>query len=116
MPLQIQDGDVIGVSATGGCTAGTIAALNEIAGVYLDTYAAASTNTNVPVALEGVFSVTKKAGANLDFAVGEKVYALSTGGAYKAVMTATGGTLPLGIAVEAAVTGATTVKVKLCTV
>ena len=107
----VRDGDVINVSATAGCTAGNIWAGTEVGGVYLATYAAASTNTAVPVAVEGVFTVTKKAAATLDFAVGEMAFCLTTGGVIKAV--ATGATVPLGYAVEAAVTGATTVKVKL---
>lgn len=114
MPLEIQDGRVIGVSATAGCTAGAIWLGDGIAGVFLDTYAAASTNTNVPVALEGVFSVTKKAHAD-GWAVGEKVYALATGGVNKAVAAATGSALPLGIAVEVVATSATSGKVKLAT-
>lgn len=114
MPLQIQDGDVIGVTATAGCTAGAIWNGDGIAGVFLDTYAAASTNTNVPVALEGVFSVTKKAHAD-GWAIGEKIYSLTTGGVNKAVAAATGSAIPLGIAVAVAATSATTGTVKLCT-
>lgn len=112
MPIEIQDGRVIGVTATAGCTAGEIWAGAEIAGVYLDTYAAASTNTNVPVALEGVFSVTRKA-ATQAWSIGTKVYTLTTGGAEVAVST--GGSEPLGIAVAAAASGATSGTVKLCT-
>lgn len=113
MPLQIQDGDVIGVSATAGCTAGKIWLGEAIAGVFLDTYAAASTNTNVPVALEGVFTVDKIAHSD-GWAVGEKIYAKATGGVNKAIATATGTTYALGIAVAVAATSATTGTVKLC--
>lgn len=105
------EGEVINVTATAGCTKGTIWAGTEVAGVFLATYAAASTNTAVPVAVEGVFTVTKKAAATLDFAVGEMAYVLATGGVNVAV--ATGGTIPIGYAIEAATTTATTVRVKL---
>lgn len=103
-----QYGDVIDYTTSGDITKGAIVPLNECAGVALDS---GTTGAVIPVALEGVFSVTKKAGATLDFAVGEKVQTLTTGGVEKAV--ATGGSEPLGIAVAAAVTGATTVLVKL---
>lgn len=116
MPLEIQDGRVIGVSATAGCTAGAIWVGDGIAGVFLDTYTAASTNTNVPVALEGVFTVTKKAHGDA-WAVGEKIYAHTTGTTITAVAAATGGALPLGIAVKPlpSATGSTSGTVKLCT-
>lgn len=110
----IQDGDVINVSATAGCTAGNIYAGEAIGGVFLATYAAASTNTACPVALEGVFTVRKKAHAD-GWAVGEKIYCIATGSTYTAVAAATGTNYPLGIAVEVAATSATTGKVKLCT-
>lgn len=107
----VQDGDVITVAATGGCTQGAIWKGTEVCGVYLETYAASANNTAVPVGVEGVFTVTKKAGATLDFAEGEMAYALTTGGANVAV--ATGSTVPIGWATADAATGATTVTVKL---
>jgi len=114
MPLQIQDGCVIGVTATAGCTAGNIWMGTDIGGVFVDTYAAASTNTNVPVAVEGVFTVAKIAHGDA-WAVGEKIYARATGGVNKAIAAASGTVVPLGIATAAATTGATTGTVKLCT-
>lgn len=113
MPLQIQDGNIIGVSATGGCTAGGLWSGTAIAGVYTDTYAAASTNTNVPVALAGVFTVAKKAHATA-WTVGRKIYCHTTGTTVSAVGAATGGAVALGIAVAAATTGASTGRVRLC--
>jgi len=103
-----QYGDVINYTAPGNITKGAIVPLTECAGVALNTV---TTGGICQVALEGVFSVTKKAAATLDFAVGEYAQTLTTGGVEKAV--ATGGSETLGIAVEAAVTGATTVLVKL---
>lgn len=108
MPLQIQEGDRIDVTLGGTVVAGAIWAGAEAAGVYMNS---GDSGQVVPVAVEGVFEVVKKAAATLDFAVGEMAFALSTGGIYKAV--ATGATIPIGWAVEAAATGATTVKVKL---
>ncbi len=110
----VRDGMVIPVSATAGCTKGNIWTGTNTAGVYMATYSAASTNTAVPVALEGVFTVTKKAHATA-WTAGRKIYANTTGGAVVAVGAATGTNVPLGIAVEAAATGATTGKVRLCT-
>jgi len=104
----VQDGDVISYTAPGNITKGAIVPLTECAGVALNTV---TTGGICQVALAGVFTVTKKAGATIDFAVGEYVQTLTTGGVEKAV--ATGGSECLGMAVEAAVTGATTVKVKL---
>jgi len=104
----VQVGDVIDYTTTGNITKDAIVPLNQCAGVALDT---GTTGAVIPVALEGVFTVAEKAAATLDFAVGEYAYSLTTGGAEVAV--ATGGTEAIGIAVEAAVTGATTVKVKL---
>ena len=103
-----QVGDVIDYTAPGAITKGAIVPFSQCAGVALDS---GVTGAVIPVAMEGVFDVAKKAAATLDFAVGEYAYSLTTGGAEVAV--ATGGTEAIGIAVEAAVTGATTVKVKL---
>lgn len=103
-----QYGDVINYTTTGDITKGAIVPLAQCAGVALDS---GTTGAVIPVALEGVFTVTKKAGATLDFAVGEYAYTLTTGGAEVAV--ATGGSEVLGIAIVAAATGATTVTVKL---
>lgn len=104
-------GDVIEVTAgAGGVTKDTIYKGTNRGGVHLAT---AASGVSTPVALEGIFTVTKKAAATLDFAVGEKVYILTTGGVNKAVPVTGGSTISLGFAVEAAATGATTVKVKL---
>ena len=103
------EGDVIDYTTVGDITKGAIVPLTECAGVALDS---GTTGAVIPVALEGVFTVTKKAAATLDFAVGEYVQSLTTGGVVKAV--ATGGSESLGVAVAAAATGDTTVSVKLC--
>ena len=106
----VQDGDRWPITASGNVTAGNIvvifSGIKGLAGVAMDTV---TTGTVVPVATKGVFTVTKKAGATLDFAVGEPAYTTATGAA---TPTATGNT-PLGRAFAAAVTGATTVQVQL---
>lgn len=111
----IQDGKTITITAaTGGATQGNIYKGTHRGGVYLGTVGGGE---SVGLALEGVFSLTKKAGATLDFALGEKVAILTTGGVEKAhpYSTGAGATVALGHAIEAAATGATTVKVKLDT-
>ena len=114
MPTNLlNDGMTMTVAApTGGYTQGAIYKGTDRGGVILETVTGGA---SVAVALEGAFQVTKKAGANLDFAVGEKVCILTTGGVNKAVPYATGNPIPLGHAIAAAVTGATTVNVKLDT-
>lgn len=113
----IRQGDVINVTATAGCTKGQVWAGTHRGGVYLATFSASTSNTAVPVALEGVFTLNKSAKGGADFAVGEAAYAISTGGEYKVIAAAATGspstTIHVGIAVEAATTGATTAKIKL---
>lgn len=103
-----QYGDVIDYTLAGDITKGQLIAGTEVCFVAIDSGA---TGDVVPVACEGVWTVAKKAGALLDFAVGEMAYGLTTGGVVKAV--ATGATVPIGYAVAAAATGDTTVTVKL---
>lgn len=105
----VADGDRITVTAGGAVTAGQVWAGTEVAGIYLGS--ATGSGVSVAVAVEGVYTCPKKAGANLDFAVGEMAYALSTGGIYTAVPT--GATVPIGYAVVAAATGDTSVTLKL---
>lgn len=107
-----QAGDVITVTAgAGGVVKGDIWGGTDFGGVYTDT---AASGQPVGVLLEGVVTVSKKTGTGQDFAVGEKVYRLATGTGKAAPVTGAGTKIPLGMAVEAAVTGATTAKVKLC--
>lgn len=106
--VYVQKGDVLTIpAATGGVVKDTIYRGEEAAGVYLES---ATGGDLVPVAMEGVLTVTKAAGGGLDFAVLEKVYA--TTGATATPATGANN-LPLGLAFEAAATGATTVAVKL---
>lgn len=111
MTQQIQHGDQITYTAGGAITAGTIyrpvGAAAAAAGVNVTTGVSGDL---ISAAFEGVFTVTKAAGASENWAVGDKVYANSTPAGTK---TATSNPC-LGICVEAAATGATTGKVKLC--
>ena len=106
---QVSEGKVIPVTLATGTTsvAGAIWEGTNMAGVYLTSGSAGET---VQVALEGVYTVTKTASAGDAFTIGDYVYSVTTGGANEA--QATGG-IPLGLAWQAAATGATTAVVKL---
>ena len=101
-------GDVIKVTLSGTVTANTIAVLDSIAGVYTQSGVSGDV---VGVALEGVHTIAKSASAVSGFAQGDKVYALTANGNPTTSATSS---VPLGIAVEACTTGATSMKVKLC--
>ncbi len=105
----VQPGDVIEITLATGITAvaGSVHVGTDRAGVYLESGAAGEV---VNVALEGVFTVVKTAGAGDAFSVFDQVYAVTTGGVNAA--QATGG-VSLGYATAAAATGATTATVKL---
>lgn len=103
-----QAGDAINVTVGGTVTANTVCVLDSIAGIYTNSGVSGDV---VPVALEGVFTVTKSASSVSGFAQGDKIYALTSGGA---PTTSTSSSVPLGIAVEACTTTATSFKVKLC--
>ena len=105
-------GDKATITApTGGLTKDTLFASGDRAGVVLETVSAGE---KVSIAYEGEFLLPKKAGATLDFAIGEKVVSLTTGGVERCVpvAAATGGEA-VGWATAAAATGATEVQVKL---
>lgn len=108
MNNYIQDGHRISVTLAAAKSAGAIEDFGNIVGVYAET---GVTGDVVPVVLDGVFQLTKKAGASEALSVGEKVY-LSAAGAIT-VSSATGTNNPAGVAVETAATGATTCKVRL---
>ena len=106
----VGDGERLSLTANNDYTGGDIYTLlagsTGSAGVVVETVASGATAV---VAMTGVWTVAKAAAATMDFAVGERVFVTSSG---KARPTATGNT-PLGYAVEAATTGATTAKVRL---
>lgn len=111
MAFQLADGDRIKVTLSGTVSAGAVYVGDSLAGIYLQSGVSGDV---VPVALEGVFTVTTTAaGAASKFtAVLDKVYATSSG---KASNTA--GT-PLGHTIEASAStsgGGESIKVRLGT-
>lgn len=106
---QSGKGDVINITAaTGGVTSGAIWEGTDCAGVYL---LSATGGAVVPVAVEGIWTVTKVgATSGAAFTQGDTVYSVTTGGVNKAKNA---GTIILGKATAAATTTATTVDVKI---
>ena len=107
----IQNGDVLETVATGAVTKGWLIKRGDIRGIALNT--ATGAGAALRLAIGGVWNVDKIAAASTSLAVGGKVYARATGsaGRQKVLGVATG--VVIGTAWEAAVTGATTAKVKL---
>lgn len=104
----VQPGDTYDMTPNaGGAVAGAIWIGTSFGGVYKET---GPSGTKIQVAFSGVFDVVKKAGATLDFAEGEAVNILTTGGVNKATP---GAGARLGFAVLPATTGAVTVRVRL---
>jgi predicted RecA/RadA family phage recombinase len=108
-----QAGDVVTITAGGTVTVGTIYAGDSRAGVYLNSGVNGDT---VPVAVEGVFTMTTAttAGATKKFALFDKVYSTSAG--VLTTIATTAGNVPLGIALNTTTSaaGAQSCRVKLC--
>jgi predicted RecA/RadA family phage recombinase len=105
----VQDGQVLMV--TTGATARTNGQLikeGDTFGVVLKTTA---TGMIMPLAIEGVYTLPKIAGASTNLLVGQLVYARATGSTYKVLGVATGNAM--GTAFAIAATGATSAVVKL---
>lgn len=105
MKKYIQDGDIVTVPAPAAVTSGKMVVIGSLIGI---TQKAADNGAPVPLVTEGVFEYAKA--GSLAIAVGDKLYYVSANDHLN--KTASGNTL-VGIAVEAAATDATTVKVKL---
>lgn len=102
----IQPGDAVTVPApSGGTVSGRVCIIGSLIGVAAVT---AVQGADVTLHTEGVFELAKA--GSLAIAVGDKVYWVAASNHVN--KTASGNTL-VGIAVEAAATDATTVKVKL---
>jgi len=100
-------GDVLNLTATGAFTKDTIYVGTNRCGVYLET---GVTGDIAPIAMEGVFNLTKAAGAASNLTVLDKVWSTSTG----LVINATGaGNVPLGYSLSVVATGGTACVVKL---
>ena len=105
---KVSDGLTVNhTAATGGVTSGNIVLGTDRAGVALASVTGGAT---VPLAITGIWTVTKAAATGEAMTFMDKVFAKATGSAVKASAT---GTVPLGHAAAAAATGATTVNVIL---
>lgn len=104
------EGNAIGVTTTGAKTNGQLTKIGSMVGVALTSGASGAL---VNHAVEGVFTVAKKAAASTDVAKGDKVYTMVTGGVVKGTGAAATGELRVGTAWAAAATGDTTIQVKL---
>lgn len=107
----VENGDVLQTVATGAVTKGWLIKRGNVYGVALNS--ATGAGAALRLAITGVWEVDKIAAASTNVSVGSKVYARATGtaGRQKALGVATGSVI--GAAFEAAVTGATKLKVKL---
>lgn len=100
------NGDILPYTATGAVTKGDLKTLNgDLVGVALET---GVTGDTIPLALRGVFLVTRTAAATLT-AQGAKAYATSTG----AIVATTTSNVFAGHLYEAAATGDTTALLNL---
>lgn len=105
----VQDGAVLNYTTAGAITKDTLIKVGDTFGVPLSS--ATGSGVVIPVALEGVFTLSKIAAASTSLAAGQLVYARATGSVYKVLGVATGNAM--GTAFAAAVTGATTAVVRL---
>jgi predicted RecA/RadA family phage recombinase len=105
----VQDGAVLNYTTAGAVTKDTLIKIGDTFGVPLAT--AAGSGEVIPVALEGVFTLSKIAAASTALVAGGLVYARATGSVFKVLAVATGNAM--GTAFAAAATGATTGVVKL---
>jgi predicted RecA/RadA family phage recombinase len=109
MAHSISNGEVFNYTCTGAVTNGALLIIGDTPGVALT---AGTTGDVIAVALEGVFTLTKKAAASTNWAAGGQVYYVTTGGVNKLTGVAAAGK-QIGTGWAAAVTGATTGSVKL---
>lgn len=109
MAKSISNGEVLNYTCTGAVTNGALLVIGDTPGVALT---AGTTGDVIAVALEGVFTCTKKAAANTAWAQGGQVYYIVTGGVNKLTGLATAGK-QIGMGWTAAVTGAATGSIKL---
>ncbi len=105
---NITGGELLALGATGGALG--LAVANGIPAVPANTY---TTGDNAVCLLEGVFSLRKKAEGSSALVIGQQVFWRTTGGYNQltGVLAAANGVA--GVAMAAAVTGATTAVVKL---
>lgn len=94
---------------TGGVTAGSLLITGATPMIPLETAAA---GVVVTCQVGGAVLLPKKAAASTSIAVGGRVYYMTTGGVNKGTGVAAAGKM-IGFGLEAAATGATTVKTQL---
>lgn len=103
----VHDGAAVTVPApTGGVTSGGLAVIGALAGVAVTT---AEAGADVALHTRGVFDLAKVSAD--DLSLGETVYAAA--GVDQEVGADGGSWVPVGVAVEAAGAGVTTVRVRL---
>ena len=103
----IGNGKRFNVTATGTVAKSGVWAASVRAGVYMKSGAL---NDVVPVALTGIFELTKSAATTTGFALGQKVYAVASTGV---ITNSTTGHPVLGTAVALTSSDATSVRVRL---
>jgi predicted RecA/RadA family phage recombinase len=106
----VQDGTTINYTTTTAITAGTLVIIGDTPAVALETKAAGS--STIACAVEGVFTLTKKAAASTNWSQGGKVGYIVTGGVNKLTGVLTSGKI-IGTGWTAATTTATTGTIKL---
>lgn len=99
-------------TVTGGVTKGLLKIVGNTPMIPLETTTSAGVLVSCQVG--GSALLTKKAAASTSVAAGGRVYYIATGGVNKATGVAAAGKM-IGYALEAATTGATTMKVQLIT-
>lgn len=109
MAYSISNGDKLNYTCAAAVTAGSLVIVGDTPGVALT---AGTTGDLIAVAVEGVFTLPKKAAASTNWAQGGQVYYVTTGGVNKLTGAAAAGK-QIGTGWEAAVTGATTGTIKL---
>lgn len=107
----IQDGERKPYTCTGALSVNTL--VKTAGGLFGVATKAGVTGDVVHLAAAGVYQLTKKAAASTAITDGGPVYGILTGGVYKLTGLLTGSAGIVGTGWEAAVTGATTAKVKL---
>ena len=109
MAHTIQPGEKLDYTAAAAVTNGQLLLVGNTVGMALT---AGVTGDLIAVQISGVVNAVKDAGPNTDWAVGERVHYMTTGGVIKFTGVAAAGA-QCGTAFAAAVTGATSGTVKL---
>ena len=109
MAYSVSNGAKLNYTCTGDVSDGALLIIGDTPGVALTSGA---TGDVIAVAIEGVFSLSKKAAAGTNWAQGGEVYYVTNGGVNRLAGVA-GATAQVGTGWTAAATGDTTGTVKL---